>query len=260
MRSIESIISTFNSISLSQLDQVKLQNRVDSKYILTEDKLMDILEEIKEEQLILEIDHVRIFNYQTDYFDTDDYQFYRDHHNGAINRIKVRCRNYVESNFCMFEIKRKLFGTRTDKFRTKINTLPDQLNNDQYDLIQYKRLKQKPLIKTLSNQFKRITLTNKDFSERITIDLGIQFLFKTLQKDLPKLVVIEVKQMKLNYVSNTILILKKHKVHKSSFSKYAIGIALLNQNLKSNAFKPILIQIEKLLKPYAKYRKATQST
>lgn len=246
MDEIQQCIQTFDSVTLKQLDSVELQNRIDTKYVLTRHQLVQLLEGIKENQFVLEIDHCRIFNYQTIYFDTPDFQFYRDHHNGCVNRVKVRSREYIESKLCFYEIKRKLYGTRTDKQRKKIASIYHEVPDIDYDLIQYKRLAGKPLEKKLTNNFKRITLTNKKFTERITIDLDIRFNNGTNSIGLPDVVVIEVKQGKTDVFSNTIQMLKKLRLHDSSFSKYVIGVSLLEPTIKHNNFKPILLHLNKL--------------
>lgn len=134
-------------MSLEELDRVKLQNRIDSKFIMSEAELSLVLEGICEEQMVLEIDNKRLFEYKTIYFDTPDFQFFKDHHNGCINRVKVRCREYVDSHLCFYEIKRKLYGTRTDKQRKIITELFNEVPDAEYDLIEYKRLQNKPMRK-----------------------------------------------------------------------------------------------------------------
>jgi hypothetical protein len=246
MQAVIEQLNKFESVTLKQLDSVKLQNRMDTKYILSKAELLLLLEGIKDDQFVLEIDNNRVFNYKTIYFDTLDFQFYKDHHNGCVNRIKVRSREYVESKLSFYEIKRKLFGTRTDKQRKIIPAIYDEVPLADYNLIQYKRLNNKPIEKKLSNNFKRITLTNKKFTERITIDLEIEFDNGKKQIHLPELVVIEVKQGKTDVFSNTIQMLKKLRVHESSFSKYVIGVSLLEENIKHNNFKPILLKLNKI--------------
>jgi hypothetical protein len=246
MQAVIEQLNKFESVTLKQLDSVKLQNRMDTKYILSKAQLVLLLEGIKEEQFVLEIDNTRVFNYKTIYFDTPDFQFYKDHHNGCVNRIKVRSREYVESNLSFYEIKRKLFGTRTDKQRKIIPAIYQEVPLADYNLIQYKRLNNKPIEKKLTNHFKRITLTNKKFTERITIDLEIGFDNGKKQIQLSELVVIEVKQGKADVFSNTIQMLKKLRVHESSFSKYVIGVSLLEENIKHNNFKPILLKLNKI--------------
>jgi hypothetical protein len=55
-----------------------------------------------------------------------------------------------------------------------------------------------------------------------------------------------VKQGKSDVFSNTIQMLKKLRVHESSFSKYVIGVSLLEENIKHNNFKPILLKLNKI--------------
>lgn len=243
---IEHCLNGFESVSLKQLDSVELQNRIDTKYVLTKAQLLSLLQGIRDDQYVLEINHNRVFNYKTIYYDTPDFQFYRDHHSGCVNRIKVRSREYLESQLCFYEIKRKLYGTRTDKQRKRIDKLYEALPEDAYNLIQYKRLKERPLEKKLTNQFKRITLTNKRFTERITIDCDIEFDNGKQVISLPNIVIIEVKQGKADVFSNTIQNLKKLRLHESSFSKYVVGVSLLEPDVKHNNFKPILLNINKL--------------
>jgi len=254
MEDIIQRLNQFESVSLKQLDSVRLQNRIDSKYMLTKHELGLVLDGIRENQYVLEIEGTRMFTYQTIYYDTPDFQFYKDHHNGCINRVKVRCREYIESHLVFYEIKRKLFGTRTDKQRMVIDALYEDVPIEKYSLIEYKRLAGKPIEKKMVNRFKRITLTNKQFTERITIDLDIELYNDHAKVYLPEIAVIEVKQGKTDTFSNTVQVLKKLGIRQSSFSKYAIGISLLEPQLKHNNFKPILLKIDKLKKQYANER------
>ena len=246
MQDIPSCINGFESVTLEELDRVELQNRLDTKYLLTVEQLIQLLDGIRQNQYVLEIDGHRIFSYQTIYFDTADFQFYKDHHNGCVNRVKVRSRAYLESSLAFYEIKRKLFGTRTDKQRKRINSVYHCIPDEDYQLIDYRRLQGRPVEKKLTNNFKRITLTNKMFTERITIDFDIHFDNGIKQTSLDQVVVVEVKQGKSDVFSNTIQVLKSLRVHESSFSKYAIGVSLLEQQIKHNNFKPILLAIQKI--------------
>jgi hypothetical protein len=158
----------------------------------------------------------------------------------------VRSREYLESHLCFYEIKRKLFGTRTDKQRKRIPDLFEEIPDEAYQLIQYKRLMNRPIEKKLTNYFKRITLTNKHFTERITIDCDIRFENEKSQIALPGIVIIEVKQSKSSVLSHTIQSLKKLRIHESGFSKYVVGVSLMEKTIKHNNFKPLLLTIQKL--------------
>ena len=73
--------------------------------------------------------------------------------------------------------------------------------------------------------------------ERITIDNAIHFSNENDDKTLQKLVVIEIKKLKNNMDSEVNQLLKCIGVRPTSFSKYAIGSALMNPKLKYNRFK-----------------------
>ena len=96
------------------------------------------------------------------------------------------------------------------------------------------------LDKKLSNTFQRITLANEN-KERVTIDNVINFSQEKENKTLQNLVVIEIKKSKNNMDSNVNQLLKMNGIRPTSFSKYAIGSALINPNLKYNRFKKEII-------------------
>lgn len=246
MNKLNAVIQNFEPIGLNKLNAVSLLQRVDSKFMLASNALPDILAELLEEQYILEIDNNRNFEYLTHYYDTEDYKFYMHHHNGYINRLKVRTRSYVDSDLNFFEIKHKERGTRTNKIRKEIDTLPDFLSEEDYDMIENKRYNDEKLVLKMSNAFNRITLCNKSFTERITIDTGIRFFNDKRIIKLPYLAIIEVKQGKTDNFSHTIQTLKKFQVRPASFSKYAIGIAMLEKDIKKNKFKPTLLKLKKI--------------
>ena len=50
MQNILDSLNRFESVSLKQLDSVRLQNRIDSKYMLTRTQLAQVLEGIRENQ------------------------------------------------------------------------------------------------------------------------------------------------------------------------------------------------------------------
>ena len=112
------VLGRFESINLQQMDAVKLMNRTDTKFVFSRKLLNDVLSAITTDYSILEINNNIISSYKTLYFDTKDFNFFLDHHNGRGNRYKVRIRQYVESNLHFLEIKNKVKG-RTEKVRVR---------------------------------------------------------------------------------------------------------------------------------------------
>ena len=105
------ILNDFDPITLSEMDSVKLMNRTDTKFVFKRTLLAELLPILKEQYRVLDIKGNLISSYKTLYYDTDNFQFFLDHHNGKGNRFKVRVRNYVESDLFFLEIKNKYKGT-----------------------------------------------------------------------------------------------------------------------------------------------------
>jgi hypothetical protein len=81
--------------------------RVDTKFIVHKDQLPQLLDNIHNDYRVLEINQNRVMTYKSKYFDTPNAHLYLLHHNGKASRVKVRIRNYVESNLFFLEVKQK---------------------------------------------------------------------------------------------------------------------------------------------------------
>ena len=241
-------LSEFNSISLKDLDKVQLLNRKDTKFVFSQNKLLQLLDRLKPFYQILEIEGKRTFIYDNTYFDTDEFFFYTQHHNECRKRFKVRHRKYCETNDQYFEIKIKDNKNRTIKKRLKINDGNGHFGEEEKRLISETiGLSPQHLIPKLNMQFSRITLADKSFSERLTIDTNLFVLNGTGSKMFDQLVISEIKQKKYNPKSNFIRILRNLKIPEMRFSKYCMGMLHVNRGIKYNRFKPKLLQINKIL-------------
>ena len=241
-------LSEFNSISLKDLDKVQLLNRKDTKFVFSQNKLLQLLDRLKPFYWILEIEGKRTFIYDNTYFDTDEFFFYTQHHNECRKRFKVRHRKYCETNDQYFEIKIKDNKNRTIKKRLKINNGNGHFGEEEKRLISETiGLSPQHLNPKLNMQFSRITLADKSFSERLTIDTNLSVLNGTGSKMFDQLVISEIKQKKYNPKSNFIRILRNLKLPEMRFSKYCMGMLHVNRGIKYNRFKPKLLQINKIL-------------
>jgi hypothetical protein len=239
-------ISNFDKISLDEMNGVSLMKRVDTKFILTESQLSEILFQIQEDYKILEIDGERLMEYSTLYFDTQNKNCYKDHHNGKAKRFKIRMRKYLVSDICFLEIKKKNNLGITNKTRTRIKDFETILSSQSKEFISDSQINNLLLEPVLYNNFNRMTLVNKYFSERVTIDTNLSFRLEGKEKKLDKLIVIEIKQegKRLNTTINKAL--KSMSILPTNFSKYCIGITNTLDNIKSNRFKEINLKINKL--------------
>lgn len=238
-------LGLFESIQLEDLQKVQLLNRVDTKYIFHHSDLDGILFDLKEEYYVLEINGKKLHTYETLYFDTPDLLLYKFHHNGKVNRLKVRYRRYADTGLTFFEVKYKVKGSRTDKIRLNKADIFEDLGTEEQDLIRHYQVDPACLQKRLWVYFVRITIAKKDYSERATLDVGLRFKNGDIDASYEDICVAEIKQNKTSFSSPLIKALKSRHLEKSGFSKYSMGIAA-TENVKSNRFKPNFIKIDKI--------------
>ncbi|MFT4523569.1 MAG: hypothetical protein ACI8ZN_002524 [Bacteroidia bacterium] len=236
-------LDSFPYISLADMDDVALMKRVDTKFILSRSKLNSILKELASDYSILEINHERLMHYHTRYFDTNERQFYFDHHNRRAKRTKIRIRTYTASNLHFLEIKRKNVKGQTNKTRIRVAANETQLSQAASAFIAQSDINHLNLSATLENSFDRFTLVNTARTERVTIDLNLTYNERTFNDDL---VIIELKQKRYNRMSPLAQALKRHRIYPGSISKYCMGVAFLNPNFKQNNFKTKFRSINKI--------------
>ena len=239
-------LSSFDKISLDEMNGVSLMKRVDTKFILSESQLLKVFSKIQKDYKILEIDNERLMQYSTLYFDTQNKKCFKEHHNGKLNRYKIRMRKYLVSDICFLEVKKKNNLGVTNKTRRQIKDFETILSSDSKEFIYNSQINDLLLEPALYNNFNRITLVNKNYPERVTIDTNLSFKSANKEKIFDNLVVIEIKQegKRLNTVMNKAL--KLMSILPTNFSKYCLGITNTFDNIKSNRFKEINLKINKL--------------
>jgi len=228
------------------MDRVSLMKRTDTKFILHKNQLPGLLETIKDSYKILEIDGGRMMTYTSLYFDTAGKKFYLDHHNGKVNRTKVRMRKYIESGKCFLEIKQKDGKGRTHKSRIPINEIAEDLSKKSRAFIKEITQESFDLRPTIWNKFNRMTLVHKTAKERLTIDLNLCFSLQESLEHYTDLAIIEVKQERFNRKSPVVKTLKETGIYPFNISKYCMGMLRINEGLKYNRFKQKVLKINKL--------------
>ena len=241
-------LSDFDSIFLEDLDKVQLLNRKDTKFVFSQNKLLQLLDSLKPYYRILEIEGKRSFVYDNTYFDTDEFFFYTQHHNECRKRFKVRYRKYCETNEQYFEIKVKDNKNRTIKNRIRsTNRNGDFIEEEKRLISENTGLSPQHLIPKLDIQFSRITLADNNFNERLTIDTNLSVKNGIRSKIFDQLAVSEIKQKKYDPKSDFIQILRNLRIQEMRFSKYCMGMLHVHKNIKYNRFKPKLLRINKIL-------------
>ncbi|MBU1717979.1 MAG: polyphosphate polymerase domain-containing protein, partial [Bacteroidetes bacterium] len=205
-----------------------------------------ILEEMNSHYLVLEINSNRIFQYTTTYFDDNQFNLYYAHHNGRLNRYKIRHRTYLDSGKSFLEMKFKSNKSRTIKKRDACTT--EDLKNGTFVRFLNKHTPYDPaeFHESLTNHFSRITFVNKEFSERLTFDIGLAFSNTGKNIELPDFGIAEIKNERKWTSSHFSRFVKQFGLRKSGFSKYAFGCTMLFPDLKTNRFKKTHLQINKL--------------
>lgn len=246
MNEVKNILNDLESIALIETGKINLMNRIDEKFIFSILDLPVILRSLINDFKVLEKEKERIFLYENIYYDTVDLKMYLDHHNGKLNRYKVRQRIYVNSNDVFLEMKFKNNKDRTIKERIEIGKKEEMWNETSKQFISSKTpYNLKELIPTLKVNYNRITLISKQGGEKITFDTDIQFIGNNITKNCKNLVIAEVKQVSKND-SVFFDIMKSRSVREQSISKYCIGIALTNTDIKKNNFKEKLLSLAQI--------------
>jgi len=244
---INTIIQQFEPISLLEMDRVKLMNRVDTKFAFSIKEFIEFLPNLIENYKVLEINGNRIPSYESLYFDNDHLGFFLDHHNGRMNRFKVRYRKYIESDLIFLEVKHKFKG-RTDKSRVQVDEIPLELINEHAQFVKNLTEKEDVLTPVLWNSFHRITLVNKIENERLTLDFDLKFNWEDRAQYYNNMIIAELKQEKFSRNSAFFSLMKKKIIRPYRLSKYCIGSIDLygHKKIKYNRFKKKLIQLKKI--------------
>jgi len=247
LRWLESLAKSYKPCWLEDLGETALMDRTDTKFVLPLKLGLQILSEMQPHYQMLEIDGQRLQPYNTVYFDTPDYFFYREQLRSRDERYKLRIRTYLVNDLSFLEVKQRTNKGRTVKERIELNDFWSILDPDAVGWA-VKRLPAAawPLEPVLNNQFYRLLLINPDQAERITLDFDLQFSDQTNQVDSGSLVVAEVKRKSRHEESVFINWLRAVHQRQTSFSKYCLGLALLKPELKHNNMKPNLMKLQKM--------------
>lgn len=249
MEEILDIVQGMKPITLEEMSGVKLMNRIDTKYLVTERQLRDILLCIRDGYYAQEVEGNRLSPYSTVYYDTPELTMYLIHHNRHLVRDKVRVRTYVDSHLTFCEVKHKNNKGRTKKKRIAVEPIPNITDNP--EAVAFLTEKQPYPVSLLSPHlvtvFDRFTLVNYDKTERLTIDCNLHFenLRNGKTASMAPLAVMELKQ---DGRAKSLLkdVLFELRIRPYKISKYCIGTCMTCPDVKQNRFKKKLRRIERL--------------
>ncbi|TMO73275.1 VTC domain-containing protein [Pseudoalteromonas sp. S3785] len=245
---VKNLLTPFEGYGLNDLNNANLMNRVDSKFMLPLSFLPELLAHLQGHYRVLDIQGKRFFSYYNQYFDTPKLDLYTAHHNGKLNRYKVRQRRYVDTATEYLEVKLKNNQSRTVKTRIKLEKNNQHANTTAFIKEQMQN-NFAHLNVTQQSGYNRIALANEEKAERLTLDFNLWYNTPKGDKKitLPGFFIAELKQSKKTKHSPFYRLMSKHHIFPVSFSKYCIGCALLYpERLKANRFKSVLTRIKQL--------------
>lgn len=242
------LLPEMEAISLGSMDGVRLMNRCDTKFVLPLHQFAEVMERVPGHYFILEIRGRRIASYETVYYEWPSGRFYLDHVNGKLNRSKVRIRKYVESRLQFLEVKRKTNTGKTGKFRMCLEEGASGLTEEGMAFLnRYISGDVRQLQAVMVNRFRRITLVNREMTERVTLDVDLEYADQKGSNSiaLPGLVIVEVKQERFSS-SFIKTILRDLRIKRQGISKYCLGMTLLGLVRKTNNYKRKIRIIQKI--------------
>jgi hypothetical protein len=220
------------------LEYAALQTRVDRKYLVPVSVLTTVLDDAGEALSVLQIDELRLFRYESVYFDTPELAAYRQHAHGRRRRAKIRTRTYLDSGECLLEFKS--VGARGETIKERY---PYQLEaRDHLDVdanaLAVERLGSAAcattLVPTLTTAYHRATFVDTVRGDRVTCDVNLRFENPGGQRygPLERVVVVESKTVgSASPVDRSLVRLGFRPV---SLSKYCVGMAVLDPGLPAN--------------------------
>ena len=239
------ILHSFDPISLDQMDDVKLLDRSDTKFLLPEASFQHVLQQLLDGYRILEIDGERCHQYRSLYFDTNTFTHFRDHHNGRTFRSKVRYREYTASGLRFLEVKRRTGRGATKKKRIAVERITGHLGEEHRLFVAQASKRTLDLVPILWNCYTRFTFVHRERPERLTIDRDLSFTTPDSTCSMNGVCIAELKQPCIDRRSPFTAIMHDMGLRPGGLSKYCLGVVLSRPDVKHNAFNEALRAIDR---------------
>lgn len=243
---VDEIVRRLPAMDLATLEAgAALLTRVDRKYVVPVRTLKSLVHCMGSDWAALEIEGRRQFGYTSTYFDTEDLATYRAHLQRRRRRYKVRVRQYVDSDSCMLEVKRKGLRGLTVKDRRphpdwQHAELGVEGNAFVAEALQgHVTPPVEPLTPVVVTSNRRATLVSLATRARLTVDTDLTCGWGTAKMSLrPGFVVLESKVQ--GHVSSIDRMLRSLGERPVAISKYCIGVAALGLELPTNPWRRTL--------------------
>lgn len=242
------VLNDFPRIKLEDLQEGAQMERIDRKYPFHISRVPAVLKGLDSEYEIVLAAGSVISPYDSWYMDTPDLAFFKNHHSGFQNRVKVRYRSYPRTQTTFLEVKRKDNKGFTSKERVLSDTLNYPFTPDQLDFLEenMKDFEPNVLQPSVYIEYDRIAFIPKHGNERFSIDFNISGQIDGKTTNFGEAVILEVMQDR-RHTTPIISRLRELRLREASMSKYCLTMSLLDKSLKSNLFKQDLRRLEKIM-------------
>ena len=244
---VQTALRSFLPISLEDTNKsASMLKRIDNKYVVDKAKLRSILDQLRADFRVLNIDGRSVFSYESCYFD-DRQRCFHEHVQGRRQRFKVRTRRYVESDKAFFEVKLKGKRGQTDKSREVCGDYYSFVIDDDQQHMLRKLYEQRygkrfsyRLAPALHVSYRRFTLVSRSGRERITVDFNLGFETPTGRQAFigDDFIIIETKTADGRGKSDRALKCQ-HVRSVNGCSKYCLGMVLTGEVERFNKFRSI---------------------
>lgn len=241
------LLSRFSEAAPELLARRGLLRRTDSKFLIPQHELGDLLVKVVDHYGILRAAGEQIADYRTLYFDTPDLRCFHDHRRGRRARHKVRIRHYTDRKVSFLEIKSKRSAEITSKKRRPKPYGQSSLDADDLEFIsQHCNVPAGALLPQIGTDFQRLTLVGLDVNERVTLDTELQLRDGEKVVDLRGICILEVKQSPFCVRTPIMRVLRSQGLRPVSASKYCTAVVLNRQSVRFNRLLPALRAIERM--------------
>lgn len=227
------------SYELAQANREQDMNRMDAKFLLPTEAAITLCGRLLGCRDCLQVAGSHVLGYDTLYFDTPNFEFYRHHHQNKPRRLKVRERRYRETGTRFLEVKYKDKVGKTHKARIQLS--PKDTIQQHSAFLSENGVSNKDLIETLRVTYERVSLRDRLTGERVSFDFCIAFHGGNHRVNVDDMAIVELKVPAHVHLSKTFSAIKAMGFRETSVSKYCVGMARLYCNqVKYNRFKPVL--------------------
>lgn len=238
-------IAALPRTNLGDLNSVQLMRRFDTKYVVPETWLPQLMEAMAPHAHVLDVAGDVQCRYENLYYELPGDQFLQDHLRGKARRMKIRKRHYASNDKTFLEVKKRLPGGRTFKERIETSQgISPVMSAEDLAFLDVRMRNAGALTARLSGGFCRTTLVDFERNERLTVDrdLNAAVVGESDAPLLSGLAIIELKQPRPDRYSPIQLWLRSLDQRKgvigrrTSMSKYTVARLARDGNIAGRAY------------------------